>query len=181
MAAQRCAAREQFVNERWQASSGGVAMRTGQFPRYAYGDVVDITGKLETPPSFPTSTTARYLSLHGVQSIVAYPDARVTAAGQGNRAKQALFAVRNRLGDALERALPEPQASLAEGIFIGQRTSIPDDLTNDMNATGTSHLVAVSGENVAIVAALTISGLAWLIDGGARRSWRCSRSRATRC
>jgi competence protein ComEC len=59
--------------------------------------------------------------------------------------------------------LPEPQASLAEGIFVGQRGSIPADLNVAMNATGTSHLVAVSGENVAIVAALTISGLAWLI------------------
>ena len=32
-----------------------------------------------------------------------------------------------------------------------------------MNATGTSHLVAISGYNVSLVAALMISAFAWLI------------------
>jgi competence protein ComEC len=59
--------------------------------------------------------------------------------------------------------LPEPEASLASGILFGARTSIPGDLTDDMRATGTSHLVAVSGQNVTIVAALMIAVLGWLI------------------
>jgi competence protein ComEC len=164
----RLSVREVFSNNDWQPSGGGVMLRTGQFPDYKYGDVLDITGKLETPPTFPDFDYREYLSMRDAQSMMQYPAVHVVATGQGNRAKAALFSVRNRLGDALERVLPEPQASLAEGIFIGQRTTIPAALTADMNSTGTSHLVAVSGENVAIVAALTISSLAWLI--GRRRA-----------
>ncbi len=164
----RLSVREEFSSNDWRSTSGGVLLRTGQFPRYKYGDVLEVTGKLETPPTFPDFDYREYLSMRGVQSIMAYADVHVVATGEGNRAKEALFSVRNRLGDALERVLPEPQAALAEGIFAGQRASIPGDLTADMNATGTSHLVAVSGQNVAIVAALTISSLAWLM--GRRRA-----------
>ena len=59
--------------------------------------------------------------------------------------------------------MPEPQAALAQGILLGERASIPQPLTDQMNATGTSHLVAISGQNVSLVAALIIAALAWLI------------------
>ena len=159
----RLAVREELAGGRWSASSGGVLLRTGQFPRYEYGDVLDVTGKVETPPTFPDFDYREYLSLRGVQSVAAFADVEIVARDEGNPAKAALLRVRGELARGLERVLPEPQAALATGIFAGQRSSIPDDLTADMNATGTSHLVAVSGQNIAIVAALTISGLAWLI------------------
>ena len=59
--------------------------------------------------------------------------------------------------------LPEPEASLAGGILFGTRTAIPADLRDDMNATGTSHLVAVSGQNVTMLAALMIAAFGWLV------------------
>ena len=71
--------------------------------------------------------------------------------------------VRARLSRALSDVLPEPHSSLAAGILYGERSNIPADLMDDMNATGTSHLVAVSGQNVTIVAAMVIAALAWLI------------------
>ncbi len=159
----RLSVREIFQDERWERASGGVLLRIDQFPRYRYGDVLEVTGELETPPTFPDFDYREYLALNGVQSLAAYADVDVIDTDEGSAWKAALIDVRAKLGDALERVLPEPQAALAAGIFAGQRSSIPDDLTVDMNATGTSHLVAVSGQNVAIVAALTISSLAWLI------------------
>ncbi len=159
----RLDAHEIYASGSWQPTEGGVLLRTGQFPRYRYGDVLNVAGKLETPPSFPDFDYREYLAMRGVQSLMAFGDIEVVARDKGNPAKAALISVRGSIGDALERVLPEPQAALAAGIFAGERSSIPDTLTTDMNATGTSHLVAVSGQNIAIVAALTIAGLAWLI------------------
>jgi competence protein ComEC len=149
--------------ERWQPASGGVLLRDGLFPRHHYGDLLELAGELETPPSFPDFDYRDYLARQGIISIIAYPEVRTIATGEGNRALEALHSARRHLGDALERALPEPQAALAQGIFLGQRSAIPPDLTDDLNATGTSHLVAISGQNVSLVAGLAISGLAWLI------------------
>lgn len=159
----RLEAREVLVDGAWAETSGGVLLRAGLFPRYAYGDVLELEGVLETPPTLPDFDYRDYLARQGVVSLLAFPEAERIARGEGNAALAALHDVRGRLGDGLAQALPEPQAALAQGIFLGQRSAIPDDLTDDLNATGTSHLVAISGHNVSLVAALVIAALAWLI------------------
>ncbi len=160
----RLSVREVLDGGRWRSTSGGVLLRCGLFPQHHYGELLEVTGELETPPILPDFDYRDYLARRGVASVIDFPEeVRTIATGEGNPALAALHSVRNRLGDALARALPEPQAALAQGIFLGQRSAIPTDLTDDLNATGTSHLIAISGHNVSLVAALIMSGLAWLI------------------
>jgi predicted membrane metal-binding protein len=45
----------------------------------------------------------------------------------------------------IERSLPEPQASLAAGVLLGEQRTMPSSLTNALRTTGTTHLVVVSG------------------------------------
>ena len=161
--------REVLEDGVWVPTTGGVLLRAGRFPRYQYGDLLELSGELETPPSFPDFDYRDYLARQGITSLIAFPDeARTIDTGEGNRWLATVHGVRRQLGDALARTLPEPQAALAQGIFLGQRSAIPADLAEAMNATGTSHLVAISGYNVSLVAALIITSLAWLI--GRRRA-----------
>jgi len=74
-----------------------------------------------------------------------------------------LIDFRRSLSGALSEVLPDPEATLATGILFGTRANIPHDLNEDMQATGTSHLVAVSGQNVVLVAAFVIAALAWIL------------------
>lgn len=48
-------------------------------------------------------------------------------------------------------SLPEPHGSLALGIVIGQRTTLPKNLVDDLSITGLTHIVAVSGYNLTII------------------------------
>jgi competence protein ComEC len=161
--------REVFADNEWRDASGGVLFHASQHPRYAYGDVIELTGELEEPPSFQDFDYREYLSRQGIDSLIAYPDeARVIERGAGNSALAWMYSLRGRLGDALDGALPEPQAALARGLLLGQRADIPDDLNAAMNTTGTSHLVAISGYNVSLVAALIIATFSFLI--GRRRA-----------
>ena len=57
----------------------------------------------------------------------------------------------------LARLLPEPQASLAQGIALGVRANIPTDLKADFVRTGTAHLLAISGVNLTIVAGILVT------------------------
>ncbi len=154
----------------WQETSGGVLMRSGLFARYGYGDLLEVSGKLETPPAFADFDYRDYLARQGVQSIIAYPQTTLLATGQGNPLWARLYALRADLGSALAKALPEPEASLADGILLGQRASLPPSLSQAFNDTGTSHLLAVSGYNVTLVAGLFVALLAWLI-GRRRAAW----------
>ena len=165
----RLSAREVFDGQ-WQNTSGAVLMRAGLFPQYDYGDLLEVTGKLETPPTLEDFDYREYLARHGVYSTIAYPKATLLATGQGNPLWAGLYDLRADLGSALTDALPEPEASLAEGILLGRRTSLPPSLSQAFNDTGTSHLLAVSGYNVTLVAGLFIAGLAWLI-GRRRAAW----------
>jgi competence protein ComEC len=51
----------------------------------------------------------------------------------------------------MQNALPEPQASFALGLLIGQRTTLPKDITAQLVAVGLVHIVAVSGYNLTIL------------------------------
>jgi competence protein ComEC len=159
----RLSAREVLVRGSWQTTSGGILMRSGLFPRYDYGDLLELEGKLETPPVLEDFNYRDYLARQGISFIVNYPRTSLIATGQGNPIRAWIYDLRAELSSSLEDALPEPEAALAQGILLGRRASLPDDLKEDLNDTNTSHLIAVSGYNVTLVAGLFIAALAWLI------------------
>ena len=64
-----------------------------------------------------------------------------------------LEGLRRSAGEALTRVLPEPEAGLAAGILIGLRDRVDRDLAAAFTTAGVSHVVAISGWNIAIVAA----------------------------
>ncbi|MEO8458329.1 MAG: ComEC/Rec2 family competence protein [Chloroflexota bacterium] len=152
-----------FEGGEWRAQPGAVLVRGPIAPRYEYGDALEIEAKLETPPTFADFDYRDYLATRGIASIVSFPKTTVIAHDQGNWLRATMIDVKSHLSRALSDVLPEPHSSLAAGILYGERSAIPDDLSSDMRITGTSHLVAVSGQNVTIVAAMVIAVLAWLI------------------
>jgi competence protein ComEC len=66
--------------------------------------------------------------------------------------------IRSRLQAAVS-GLPADQRGLVPGLVIGDTSQIPAQLSADAATTGLTHLVAVSGENVAIV----LGALIWLL------------------
>ncbi len=66
---------------------------------------------------------------------------------------QAIETIRRGAADLLARVLPEPEAGLAAGILIGLRDRVDRDVAADFTTAGVSHVVAISGWNIAIVAA----------------------------
>jgi len=49
----------------------------------------------------------------------------------------------------INRLLPEPYAALANGMLLGIEAGIPDELYEQFNLTGTSHVIVISGQNLA--------------------------------
>jgi competence protein ComEC len=62
--------------------------------------------------------------------------------------------VRGWMLDGLLRTVPEPEASLGAGILLGVRAGIDPSVRDAFAVAGLSHVVAISGWNVAIVVAL---------------------------
>lgn len=56
-----------------------------------------------------------------------------------------------RFNAGMQNALPEPQASFALGLLIGQRNTLPSTITNQLIMVGLVHIVAVSGYNLTVL------------------------------
>ncbi|MEA2286294.1 MAG: competence protein ComEC [Solirubrobacteraceae bacterium] len=79
----------------------------------------------------------------------------------------ALDAVRSRAERGLDTGVPPPQAALLRGMVLGQDDALPGATREDFQAAGLSHLVAASGQNVMLLAALVL-GAASLVGVGLR-------------
>jgi competence protein ComEC len=148
---------EIIVNGEKKQVSGTALIRVPRYPAYHYGDVLKVSGELETPPQFEDFDYKSYLARQGIYSVVYYPGVEVLDHGQGFKPLQWIYSLRERLSASLARALPEPQGSLAQAILLGLRGNIPDSLYVAFSGTGTAHLLAISGLHISIIIAMLLS------------------------
>ena len=67
------------------------------------------------------------------------------------RGTSKLDALRRDFVAGLQSSLPEPAASFAAGILIGQRTTLPEATDEQLRRAGLTHIIAVSGYNLTII------------------------------
>jgi len=133
---------------------GAVLVTVSQYTEWLPGDVVRLEGQLDLPTDDLNGFDYRaYLLGRGIVSTMAFPKNDLVARG-GFSPERASTSLQLRMERALRRSLPEPEASLAAGIAIGRDDALPRDVVDAFRASGLAHLTAVSGSNVAILAAL---------------------------
>lgn len=154
--------REIKIAEGWQTISGNTLLFVPRYPAYHYGDLLQVKGKLEEPPQLDEFDYAGYLASQGIHSTMLYPKTEVLATGKGLKPLEWLYGLRNSLAQSLARVLPEPQASLAQGIILGIRYNIPAEVRDSFVRSGTAHLLAISGLHLSIVAGILLSIGRWL-------------------
>lgn len=121
-----------------------------------YGDRVVLTGLLETPPEGEEFSYAEYLARQGVYSYMPYAQAAILERKQGNFLLSWVYRVKATALDRLYRYLPDPEASLLAGILLGVESGIPHAVEQAFQDTGTSHIIAISGFNITIIAGLFV-------------------------
>ncbi len=102
-----------------------------------------------------------------------------------SRSNNPIERIRRQYFAGVYSSIPEPQASLGLGFLVGLRALLPDELLDQLQATGLTHIVAVSGYNVTVLiritrrwfsrfsrftslaASFTLIGLFLLVTGGA--------------
>lgn len=152
--------REKHTNLVVQPLSGEkVLVRAGAYEEFAYGDEIQVTGKLEKPKSFAGGESdgrvfnyPRYLAKDGIYHTVSYPSIETLSRGHGNFIKSWLFVAKSAYLNAIEQVMPEPASALAGGITVGAKKSLGKELEEDFRKTGIIHIVVLSGYNVMIIA-----------------------------
>jgi competence protein ComEC len=108
--------------------------------------------------------TARLQAIDGHASGHRPPMSAGTRPGARGGLGGALDGIRDRAAAALGRGMPDREANLARGFVLGQDQRIDAATVRDFKRSGLAHLLAVSGENVMLLALLAVPllGLAGL-------------------
>jgi competence protein ComEC len=122
-----------------------------------YGDVVRVRGHLKTPPEYEDFSYRDYLARQGIRTYM--PDATVWRMPytDGNPILRLVYAFKEHAIDHIYRIFPDPEASLLAGILLGDDNGLPANLQQAYQNTGTAHIIAISGFNIAIIAGLFIT------------------------
>jgi competence protein ComEC len=116
------------------------------------GDRLLVTSRVELAEDFEGFAYREYLARQGIAAIARADSAEVVGEATGPFA--ALAGLRSILLGGLNDLVPEPEAALGAGILLGVRSAIAPEIDDAFATAGLTHVVAISGWNIAIVAAL---------------------------
>ncbi len=170
-------------------SADGLALVTTKlYPQYQYGDAIEITGQLKEPENFPSTSLGTgndfdyksYLAKSDIYSVMSFPEIKVLegirysdkkAPDAFFKLKSSLFWLKQKFESVLVKTLPEPQASFMAGLTLGEKKTLPENLTEAFKKTGTTHIVALSGYNISILASFFMTIFGWFMLRRNLRFW----------
>src|SRR3989344_2327583 len=133
--------------------SGRVLVRAAIYPEYQYGDVLSVHCKLQSPESNEGEFNyANYLARQSIYTLCYFPQIEKIGDHPGNIFKKVIFSWKKILADKVNDLWPEPEASLMAGLLYGARSGFTPELSDNFSKVGLTHIVAVSGYNISIVA-----------------------------
>jgi competence protein ComEC len=141
-----------FPSGETQTVHGHVLVTLPPFGHARYGDRIVIQGFLDTPPVYDSFSYKEQLSRQGIYSVFHAQSYTVVASHRANIVRDVILQLKTHLHQILLHLYAEPYASLLSGILLGIESGIPNPLKEAFNATGTGHIVAISGFNLSIVA-----------------------------
>lgn len=146
---------------------------TDRYVPYQYGDRVSVTGELLRPESFETDLGRTfnyrgYLLARGTAYMMIYPDMVRVSSGEGNILQEKLLSVKHMLMRSIEQVLPEPHAGLGEGLLLGVKRALGDELEAVFRKAGIIHIVVLSGYNIMLVVTFVLYLSAYVLPLRAR-------------
>ena len=134
--------------------SGLLLARVDPGGSWRYGDQVRLTGTLEEPFSNETFNYRDYLAHQDIYSVMDSARGIALLHDQGSPLLSAIYSFRQSALERIYKFFPDPESSLLAGILLGVRTGLPQKVAEAFRLTGTSHVIAISGFNITILAGL---------------------------
>lgn len=123
-----------------------------------FGNIVEINGNIER---FPFQRNpgefdyGKYLSLHDIQGLVSVKglkNIKIIDYRNNWNVVNLIYTIRKKLYSIIDTLHSPIHASFLKGLIFGYKAEIPTDIKQSFIDTGTIHILAVSGSNVAFVA-----------------------------
>ena len=124
---------------------------------YQYGERIRLRGRLVTPPENEEFSYRDYLARQNIHATLNNGEVTRLPGNGGNPVFRWVYVFKDKALANIYRIFPDPEASLLGGILLGVDTGLSKDLQQAFKDTGTAHIIAISGFNIAIIAGLFIT------------------------
>lgn len=152
---QRLSFQAYYLNN--QKVSGLVLVVLPKYPEYKYGALLELSGNLESPKNFSEFRYDRYLARYGIYSTMSFP--KVKNLGSVNNFYSFLLRVKAKAYYTINRAIPEPEAGLANALLLGYKGTLDKEEKTSFSCCGLSHVIAISGSHLTLLSVLAFDFL----------------------
>jgi competence protein ComEC len=169
------------LHGRWLPASGGVVLSVGgrvtmeRVGAWRRGRTVEAPITFRRPARYLDEGVAdfeRQSALDGVTLLGSIKSGLlIDVLGRGTRLSEIAAGVRMAVRDRIARRVSPhstPSAAIVSAVLIGDRSGLPDEVRMRLQAAGTYHVIAISGGNIAILAAVILLALAITGTSGRR-------------
>lgn len=142
----------------WYDMAGRVQVTLPRTESLGVGDVIQVGGALRFPSTGDSFSYADFLARQGVYRIMPVATWQLQEPAP-THFFQTLETLRLAAQDRIATYLPEPHAGLLTGILLGHERGIAPSLQDDFSRVGASHIIAISGYNMAVLSGLVVAVL----------------------
>lgn len=134
-----------------------------QVERYADVEIgmhTTLRGKLSRPKDFADFSYRNYLRTQKIYLQLEKAQVKSKVLEHVPLAlsiKRSLLGIGDALQQAINRSLPEPESALGSGLILGASGGFNEELSTSFKRAGLTHIVAVSGYNIAIFTSYLIA------------------------
>jgi competence protein ComEC len=130
-----------------------ILLNANLYENLKYGDELDLKCTFKIPENKDGEFNYRmYLAKDGIFYLCQSPNIQKTGENKGNIIYTAILDFKNKLSGSINQTIPQPEAALGNGLIFGGNSELTKDVSDNFSKTGLSHIIAVSGFNVTIIA-----------------------------
>ena len=153
-----------------EPSRGRIRLSIAGHGPWRYGDVVRFETRLKpleglsNPGIFRRAEMLQWAGISARAFVGESSGVAVVRRNQDNGTLFALEGFREAIRETIHRQAASPEREVISAMILGGQQEIPRDIVDLFNRTGTSHIIAISGFNVGIVALIWIFLARWLLS-----------------
>jgi competence protein ComEC len=121
---------------------------------FKYGDRLEVISELIAPPAGSGGSWRDYLEHRGIHTYSQFGRVNLLESGGGNPLLRLLYGLRENGSRVIDTIFPAPENALLRGILLGDESQISSLAREAYSITGTSHIIAISGFNMAVLAGI---------------------------
>jgi len=142
---------------------GKILINTFKSMNLEYGDEVELKcriqepGVIESEDRGPDFDYGRYLSVKGIYSVCYSADSIQKIDGDKYFAQKIygdFLGLKQKFKRVIDSVLPLPSSGVLNAMLLGYRQELTDEMSNSFSQVGLSHIVAISGLHITILAGI---------------------------